>query len=84
MLFHLAKNRELLGEINVKSCIIEKSKKTDSKNCKFIFSGTVEKNCSRHTSMPKNVVHYLNIKFPDILVDIIDLQLCSSLKWDDV
>ena len=32
----------------------------------------------------KNVVHYLNMKMPDILVEIIDLQLCSSLKWDGV
>ena len=33
-------NHELLGEINVKMCIIEKSKK-HSKNLKLIFSGTV-------------------------------------------
>ena len=32
----------------------------------------------------KNVLHYLNMKIPDILVEIIDLQLWSSLKWDGV
>ena len=34
--------------------------------------------------MPKNVVHYLNMKISDILVEIIDLQLFISLKWDEV
>ena len=38
MLFYLAKNCELSGEINVEMCIIEKSKKIHSKNCKSVFS----------------------------------------------
>ena len=32
----------------------------------------------------KNVVHYLNIKMKGKSVEIIGLQLCSSLKWDGV
>ena len=64
-------------------CIIEKSKKIHSKkNCKFIFSGTEEKIyfCSQHNSIPENVVHYLNMKMTDILVEVIELQIFSSLK----
>ena len=34
--------------------------------------------------MPENIVHYLNMKIPDIFFEIIDLKLCSSLKWDGV
>ena len=34
--------------------------------------------------MPENVVHYLSMKIPDILVEIIEFQICSSLKWDGV
>ena len=30
----------------------------------------------------KNVVHNLNMKNPDKLFEIIDLQLCCALKWD--
>ena len=65
-------------------CIIEKSKKNVVKNCKLIFSGTVENKFSLHNSMPENVVQYLNMKTPDILVEIIYLKLCSSIKLDGV
>ena len=43
----------------------------------MIFSGTVKKikKFSRHNSMPENIVYYLNIKMPDILVEIINLNL---------
>ena len=41
-------------------------------------------NCSGPNSMPENVVHYLNMKMIDIIVEIIDLKLCSSLTWDGV
>ena len=61
-------------------CIIEKARKFIAKNCKLIFSGTVEKNCSRHNSIPENVIHYLNMKMIDKLVEMIDLKLCISLK----
>ena len=67
----------------MKMCIIEKSKKIHSeKNFKIIFSGTIERKNIAHETIQclKNVVHYLNMKMPDILVEIIDLKLCSSLK----
>ena len=57
------------------------------KNCKLVFSGTIEKKgkmAPDKIQCLKNVVHNLNMKMPDILVEIIDLQLCSSLKWDGV
>ena len=56
------------------------------KNCKLIFSGTLEKieNYDDTLQCLKNVVHYLNIKIPDILVEIIDFKCSSSIKLDDV
>ena len=67
---------ELSEKIIVKICIIEKSKKIHSeKNCKLIFSGTVEKFLKiAHDTIQclKNAVHYLNMIMPDILVEIID------------
>ena len=30
------------------------------------------------------IIHYLNMKMKGKSVEIIDLQLCSSLKWDGV
>ena len=77
-MFFLPQNRELLGEINVEMCIIEKSKKILSKkNCKLVFFETVKRTKIAHDKIQwmKNVVHYLNMKIPDILVEIIDLQL---------
>ena len=32
----------------------------------------------------KNIVQYLNTKMKDVLVEVFDLQLFSSLKWDGV
>ena len=57
------------------------------KNFKLIFYGTVKDiYIISHDKIQrlKNVVHYLNMKIPDILVEIIDLRFCSSLKWDGV
>ena len=63
-----------------KCALLKKVRKSIVKNCVLILSGTKEKNCSRNNSMPENAVHYLNMKIPYILVEIISLQLCSSLK----
>ena len=54
-------------------CIIEKSKKNIAKNFKLIFSGT-DKNFHDTIECLKNIVHYLNIKMPNILFDIIELN----------
>ena len=83
MLFYMATNHEISGEIG-NGYYWKKEKKSIAKQIKLIFSGTVETNWSRQNSMTENVVHYLNMKMPDISVSIIDLQLCSSLKWDGV
>ena len=67
-----------------KCALLKKARKSIAKNCKLVFSGTVEKKLfwSWHNSMPENVVHYLNMKMSDILVEIIYLKLCSSIKFD--
>ena len=58
------------------------------KTCKMIFSGTIKKYIYiyAHDTIQclENVLHYLNMKMPGILVEIIDLQICSSLKWDSL
>ena len=62
-------------------CIIEKSRKSIAKKLEVNFIWNLGKRFSHNTiQCLKNVVHYLNMKIPDILVEIIDLQLCSSLK----
>ena len=53
MLFYWATKSWALRINKCEICIIEKSKKIHSKNSKLIFSGTVEKNCSWHNSMPE-------------------------------
>ena len=71
-----------------KYVLLKKARKyIAKKNLNFIFSGTVEKKDKyAHDSIQclKNVVHYLNMKMQDILVEIIYLKLCSSLNWDGV
>ena len=62
----------------------KKQKNPWRKNFKLIFSGTVKKNCSRHNSMPEKFRTLFKYDMPDILVEIVDLKLCSSLKWDVV
>ena len=64
-----------------KCALLKKARKSIAKNCKLIFSGAVDF-CFAHDTIQclKNVVHYLNMKMTDILVGIIDLQLCCSLK----
>ena len=64
-------------------CIIEKSKEIHrEKKCKLIFSGAVKKGKIAYDTIQclKNIIHYLNMKMPDMLVEIIDLQFFSSLK----
>ena len=69
----------------LKCALLKKSKKTLSKkNCKSIFSKTVRKMAHDTIQWLKNVVHYLNMKTKGKPVDIIDLQILSSLKWDGV
>ena len=67
----------------MKSYTIEKSKKK-KKNCRSKFYKTIttieEKLAQDTIKWLKFVVHYLNMKLKDKLVEIIDLQLCSSLK----
>ena len=58
-----------------KCALPKKARKSIAKNCKLIFSGTVEKNAHDTVQYLKNVVHYLNMKMSDRLVEIIDLQL---------
>ena len=36
-----------------KCALLKKQENPLQKNCKLVFSGTVEKNCSRQNSMPK-------------------------------
>ena len=62
-------------------CIIEKRKKTLSW---FSLEPIKNKNSSRYNSIPENFIGDLNMKKPDVLVEIIDLKLCSLLKWDVV
>ena len=58
-----------------KFALLEKAKKSIAKNCKLIFSGTVENKIAHDTiQCLKNVVHYLNMNIPYILVEIIDLN----------
>ena len=66
-------------------CIIEKkARKSIAKRLKvdFLWNRGKEKEKLAHDTMQflKNVVHYLNMKMPDILVEIIDLQPFSSIK----
>ena len=62
----------------MKMCIIEK-KNPWRKKFKLIFSGNVKKNLDTLQCLI-NFVDYLNTKMKDILVEIIDLKICSSLK----
>ena len=64
-----------------KCALLKKARKSIAKNCKLIFSGAVDF-CFAHDTIQclKNVVHYLNMKMLDILVEILDLKLFSSLK----
>ena len=84
----IQKNCDISGEINVKMCIIEKSKKNHGeKKIKLIFFETVEKNdfFAHETIQWLNyVLHYLNMKIKGKWVEIMDLKFCSSLKWDGV
>ena len=64
--------------------IIEKSKKIHSKNNVGPFSFKPQKKAHDTIQLLKNVVYYLNIKMKGKLVEILDLQLYCSLKWDGV
>ena len=59
-----------------------KNKKVHSQKNVGPFSLKPFKNAHDTIQWLKNVVHYLNMKMKDIFVEIIDLQLFSSLKWD--
>ena len=67
-----------------KCALLKKERKSKAKKLSVDFLWNCRKVrikfCLRHNSMTGNVIHYLNIKILDILVEIIDLQLCSSLK----
>ena len=65
-----------------KCVLLKKARKSIAKNCKLVLPGTVKKYALDKIQCLENVAHYLNTKIPDILVEIIDLQLCSSLKCD--
>ena len=59
-----------------KCALLKKARKSIAKNCKLIFSGTVEGKIAHNTiQCLKNVVYYLNMKMPDMSVEIIDLKL---------
>ena len=60
----------------MKMCMIENSKKSIVKNVKLISlePWKQEKNCHDTIQCLKNVVHYLNMNIPYILVEIIDLN----------
>ena len=60
--------------------IIEKSKKIHSEKNVSWFSMEPLKNVHDTIQCLKNIVHYLNMKMPDLLVEIIDLQIFTSLK----
>ena len=67
-----------------KCALLEKARKSIEKTVSW-FLWNCRKTIAHDTiQCLKNVVHYLNMKTPDILVGIIDLLICSSLKWDDV
>ena len=61
-------------------CIIEKNQEIHSKKTLTQFSLKLLKKYHDTIQRLKNVVHYLNMKTKETLVEIIDLQLCSSLK----
>ena len=66
-------------------CIIEKIKIIHSEITVSWFSLKPFKKIAHDTiQWMKIIVHYLNMKVRYILVEIIDLQLFSSLKWDGV
>ena len=70
-----------------KYAFLKKLNNLKQNKCRLIFSRTAEKiKIIAHdtTQCLKNVVHYLNMKMPDILVGIIDFNLCSSIKLDGV
>ena len=69
----------------MKIYIIGKTKKINiEKNCKSIFYKSEQNNLKQlsHDTIQllKCVVHYLNMKMKEKSVEIVDLQLCSSLK----
>ena len=86
ILFYLATKLWALWSNKCENVHDWKKQKSISKNFKLIFSKTVDLLLFAHDTIQclKNVVYYLNMKIPDILVGIIDLKLCSSLKWDGV
>ena len=69
----------------MKIYIIEKSKKINSEKTVSQFSLKPFKKMA-HDAIQwlKNSVQYLNVKRKGKMVEIIDLKLCSSLKWDGV
>ena len=64
-----------------KCALLKKQENQEQKNCKSIFSETVLKMAHDTIQWLKNVMHYLNMKMKVKSVKIIDLKLCSSLKW---
>ena len=59
-------------------CIVEKAKNYIAKKLQVDFLYNRRKKgkcfCSQHNSMPENVVQQLNMKIPDLIFEIIDLQ----------
>ena len=67
-------------------CIIETGKIIHSEKTLSWFSLELLKTIIAHDTIQclKNIVHYLSMKMPDILVEMIYLKPFSSLKWDGV
>ena len=66
-----------------KCAVLNNQENPYQKSFKLTFSGTIDIKKYDHDTIQclKNVVHDLNMKIPDILVKIIELVICTSLKW---
>ena len=76
------KIRELFWDVNFKHASFAKPQK-NMQNCKSIYKPTIYifKKLDHETIQSLNyVMGHLNVKLVENLVDIIDLQLCGSLK----